>query len=81
MKTGISVTLDHKCVVWLEKQKGMKSRVINKLILMEMKTDIEKDLKGTWRYCDVCDTSQDHNRDKCANKACKMFLIRELEVI
>jgi len=81
MKTGISVTLDHKCVVWLEKQKGMKSRVINKLILLTMKTEIDEDLKGNWRYCSVCDTSQDHQRDNCSNKACDRFLIQELEII
>jgi len=81
MKTGISVTLDHKCVVWLEKQKGKKSRVINKLILLEMKTEIDDDLNKTWRYCDQCDTSQSHKGDTCRNKACKMCFIRELKEI
>jgi len=81
MKTGISVTLDHKCVVWLEKQKGKKSRVINKLILMEMKTEIDDDLNKIWRYCSVCDTSQDHHRRTCSNRGCERFLIQELEEI
>jgi len=81
MKTGISVTLDHKCVVWLEKQKGMKSRVVNKLILLAMKTELDEDLNKKWQYCSYCDTSQVTHRSVCSNKGCDQFLIQELEQI
>jgi len=36
MKTGISATIDYECVVWLNNQKGKKSRVINRLIQAAM---------------------------------------------
>ena len=78
MKTGISVTLDHKCVVWLEKQKGMKSRVVNKLILLAMKSELDEDLNSDWRYCSVCDTSQNSKSACCTNRACKGFLSQVL---
>lgn len=71
MKTAISVTLDHKCVVWLNNQAGPKSRVINKLIIEGMRGELDDELTKPYRYCQACGTRQHTNAPSCTNRTCK----------
>jgi len=71
MKTGISVTLDHKCVVWLNDKPGNKSRVINKLIIEAMRGELSDELALPWRYCPNCKTSQQTSAPSCQHPTCK----------
>lgn len=70
MKTGISVTLDHKCVVWLNNKQGKKSRVINKLIIEAMRGELSDELALPWKYCPDCKTSQQTSAPSCRNAVC-----------